>query len=289
MKPTVGKLLWAVTALAAAGFMMRGPIAAQDAPQKGAFKGGKGKGKAKAGPFKRLPDGKPDMQGYWQTSVFFTAFDVEEHKEATFEIPAGPGVVVDPPDGKIPYQPWAAEKKIDIVAHHLADDPQAHCFLSGVPRQMYTPFGFQILQPQGAVLLNYEAFHAFRILHLDGKHPDPSIKLFEGDSRARWEGDTLVVNTTNLNGRTWFDMEGNFHSDELTVVERFTMVDENNISYEATMTDPKTFTRPWTIAFNLERNLEPGYETLEYACVEGEQDLQHYTESVGGTAQDKSK
>jgi hypothetical protein len=212
---------------------------------------------------------------------------VEEHKTASFEIPAGPGVIVDPADGKIPYQPWAMEKKKDMVANHLADDPQAHCFLSGVPRQMWTPFGFQIIQPKGAVMLNFEAFHAFRVLHLGGKHPDQAIKMFEGDSRARWEGDTLVVDTTNMNSRTWFDMEANFHGENLHVLERFKPLDENTIQYEATMTEPEVYTRPWTVRFNLVRNLEEGYETLEYACVEGEQDLQHYTESVGGKAQDK--
>ncbi len=271
-------------AVAAASFLaIRGPVAAQNTA---APKGG-GKAKAKAGPFKRLPDGKPNLQGYWQTKVFFTAFDLEAHETASFEVPAGPGVVVDPPNGKIPYQPWALEKKKDTVAHHLADDPQAHCYLSGVPRQMYTPFGFQILQPAGAVLLNFEAFHAFRIITMGGQHPDQRIKLFEGDSRGRWEGDTLVVDVTNLNDRTWFDMEGNFHSDELHVVERYTPVDENTIHYEATLTDPKVFTQPWKIAFDLGRNTEAGYETLEYACVEGEQDLAHYTESSGGAQRDK--
>jgi len=288
MKSSKLPSLLAVAGVATALLIAFAPVSAQDAPAaKGAVKGGgKGKAKAKAGPFTRLPDGKPNMQGYWQTAVFFTAFDVEAHETATFEVPAGPGVVVDPPNGKIPYQPWALEKKLDTVAHHLADDPQAHCNLSGVPRQMYTPFGFQILQPAGAVLLNFEAFHAFRTIMLNGKHPDQRIKLFEGDSRGRWEGDTLVVDVANLNDRTWFDMEGNFHSDELRVVERYTPVDANTIHYEATMTDPKVFTRPWTIAFDLLRNTEEGYETLEYACVEGEQDLQHYTESVGGNAQD---
>lgn len=272
-----------LSAALAAAWTLHFPLAAQ--PPAGAPEGGKAK--AKAGPVKRLPDGKPDMTGYWQTTVFFSAFDLEEHKEATFEVPAGPGVVVDPPDGKIPYQPWAMEKKKDMVANHLADDPQAHCFPAGVPRQIYTPFGFQILQPQDAVLLNFEAFHAFRILHFKGKHPDQSIKMFQGDSRARWEGDTLVVDTANLNDRTWFDMEANFHGPNLRVVERFTPLDADTIQYEATMTEPEVYTRPWTIRFNLARNTEEGYETLEYACVEGEQDLQHYTESVGGNAQDK--
>ncbi|MEP7353585.1 MAG: hypothetical protein ABI824_10180 [Acidobacteriota bacterium] len=275
--------LLVVPAVMAALFAFYGPVAGQGGPP-GGFKG---KARPKAGPVKRLPDGKPNMQGYWQTAVFFTAFDLEEHKVAAFEVPAGPGVVVDPPDGKIPYQPWALAKKLDMVAHHLADDPQAHCSLSGVPRQMYTPFGFQILQPRDAVLLTFEAFHAFRILYMTGKHPDPGIKLFEGDSRAHWEGDTLVVDVTNMNDRTWFDMEGNFHGPDLHVVERFTPKDDNTIRYEATLTEPKVYTRPWKIAFDLTRNLEEGYETLEYACVEGEQDLQHYTESVGGGAQDK--
>src|SRR5205085_10902746 len=87
----------------------------------------------------RTRDGKPDLQGYWATRVFFSAFDLEEHKEAAFGVPAGKGVVVDPPDGKIPYQSWALAKKKDLVEHHLYEDPQAHCILSGVPRQMYTP------------------------------------------------------------------------------------------------------------------------------------------------------
>ena len=242
-----------------------------------------GKAAPPAGPFTRLSDGRPDMQGYWNSRSFFSAFDLEEHKEATFEVPAGKGVVVDPPDGKIPYQPWAAAKKKDLVEHHLAEDPQAHCFLSGVPRQMYTPFGFQILQPEGAVVFFYEAFHAYRIIPLDGKsHPGSSIKLFEGDSRGRWEGDTLVVDVANLNDRTWFDMAGNFHSDDMHVIERYTPVDADTIRYEATMEDAKVFTRPWTIAFALGRNRDPNYENLEYACVEGEQDLQHYTTSDGG-------
>jgi hypothetical protein len=237
---------------------------------------------AQKAPFKRLANGKPNMQGYWQTRNFFTAFDLEEHPVEEFGIPKGKGVIVDPPDGKIPYQPWALEKKKDILEHHLFDDPQAHCWLSGVPRQMYTPFGFQILQPPGAVVLLYEAFHSFRIIPLNGKrHPASEIRMFEGDSRGKWEGDTLVVDVTNQNDKTWFDMSGNFHSDQLHVVERYTPVDLNTIRYEATLDDPKVYTRPWKIQFDLGRNPDPHYEQMEYACVEGVQDLQHYTESEG--------
>ena len=239
-------------------------------------------GQPKAGPVARMADGKPDMQGFWETRNGFSAFDLEEHPVAAFGVPAGKGVIVDPPDHKIPYQPWAAEKKKDLVAHHLFEDPQAHCFLSGVPRQIYTPFGFQILQPAGNVVLLFEAFHAFRIIPLNGRpHPPASIKMFEGDSRGHWEGDTLVVDVTNQTDRTWFDMAGNFHSDAIHIVERYTPVDSNTINYEATIDDSKVFTKPWKIAFALGRNRDPNYEQLEFACVEGEQDLQHYTEGEG--------
>ena len=251
------------------------PIAAQPGPR------GQAK-QEKAGPFTRLPDGKPNMQGYWETRNFFTAFDLETHEKAEFGVPAGKGVIIDPPDGKIPYQPWAAQKKKDLMEHHMFSDPQAHCYLSGVPRQMYTPFGFQILQPPGGVVLLYEAFHSYRIIPLDARpHIPEAIRLFEGDSRGRWEGDTLVVDVTNQNDSTWFDMAGNFHSDALHVVERYTPVDANTINYEATLDDPKVFTRPFKIAFALGRNPDPNYQQMEYACVEGEKDLQHYTESEG--------
>jgi hypothetical protein len=251
-------------------------------PAPGRAQRGDGKKQAKAGPFTRLPDGKPNMQGFWQTTNFFTAFDLETHEKAEFGVPAGKGVIVDPPDGKIPYQPWAMEKKKDLVEHHMFEDPQAHCYLSGVPRQMYTPFGFQILQPPGSVVLLYEAFHSYRIIPLDARpHIPNAIRLFEGDSRGHWEGDTLVVDVTNQNDATWFDMTGNFHSDALHVVERYTPVDANTVNYEATLEDPKVFTRPFKIAFALGRNTEPDYQQMEYACVEGEKDLQHYTETEG--------
>ncbi len=285
------KLKWfmVLTAVAVGFLVSVAPVPGQGGGDKGGKGGGKAAPKAapKAGPVKRLRNGKPDMQGFWETRNFFSAFDLETHDKATFEVPAGKGVVVDPPDGKIPYQAWALAKKQELVNSHLADDPQAHCFLSGVPRQMYTPFGFQIMQTDGNILLLFEAFHAFRDIHMDGKpHPDDNIRLFEGDSRGHWEGDSLVVDVANQNDRTWFDMAGNFHSEDIHVVERYTPVDSNTINYEATITDPKVFTRPWKIAFALGRNLEAGYENLEYACVEGEQDLQHYTESQGGTKKD---
>jgi hypothetical protein len=235
-----------------------------------------------AGPVQRLADGKPDMQGIWDAGNFGAAYDVEDHPVAEFEIPAGKGIIVDPPNGKIPYQPWAAAHKQDLLEHHMFGDPEAHCTVSGVPRQMYAPFGFQIFQSPGFVVIFFEAFHSYRIIPLNGgRHAPEAIKMFEGDSRGHWEGDTLIVDVTNQNDQTWFDMAGNFHSDQIHVVERFTPTDSNTINYEATITDPKVYTQPWKMAMPLRRNRQPNYQLMEFACVEGEQDLQHYTESEG--------
>src|SRR6185437_4766759 len=156
--------------------LFRSPAFAQ-APGPGQGRGGRGgPAPAKAGPFTRLPDGKPDFQGIWDASNFGAAFDIEYHPVTQFEIPAGKGIIVVPADGKIPYQPWAAAKKKDLLEHHMFADPEAHCTLAGVPRQMYAPFGFQIFQPKGNVVIFFEAFHAFRIIALDGRpHPPDSI------------------------------------------------------------------------------------------------------------------
>jgi hypothetical protein len=145
--------------------------------------------------------------------------------------------------------------------------------------------GIWFLQPKNYVVLLYEAFHSYRIIPLDGRpHIPGGIRLFEGDSRGHWEGDTLVVDVTNQNPGTWFDMAANFHSDALHVVERFTAVDAKTINYRATIDDVKVFSRPWTIEFNLVRNKPADYEQMEYACVEGEKDLQHYTTGDGAKA-----
>jgi len=152
---------------------------------------------------------------------------------------------------------------------------------------MYTPFGFQILQPPGYVVLLYEAFHSFRIIPLSSgpldsrPHASGAIRMFEGDSRGHWENDTLVVDVTNQNDKTWFDMAGNFHSEAIHVVERYAPVDANTFRYSATVEDPKVYTRPWTISFLVGRNRAPAYQQLEFACVEGEMDLAHYVTDTG--------
>jgi len=234
-----------------------------------------------------LADGHPDMQGYWNSANNGGAvFEVENHAKGRPPfIPPGKGAVVDPPDGLIPYQPWAKAKAEDIFEHDLATEPELHCYESGVPKQMYVQFGFQILQPANYVVMTWEFMHAYRLIPTDNRpHIPADIKLFEGDPVGHWEGDTLVVDTTNLNDRTWYDTTGNFHSDAEHVVERFTPVDTNTIKYEATVEDPKVLTRPFKIAMEFYRNDDSTYEQMEFGCIEGNQDVKHYTKDKGGAA-----
>ncbi len=229
----------------------------------------------------RTVDGKPNLQGYWNNQAGSAPWDIEPHA-AAFQIPAGSGVITDTPDRKIPYKPEALAKRNDFLNNHAFDDPQGHCAPSGIPRQTYTPFGFQILQPRGAVVILYEAEHAYRVIRTDGSpHIPASIKLWQGDSIGHWEGNTLVVDVTNFNGKTWLDMAGNFTTGSLHVVERYMIADANTVQYEARIEDPAIYTRPWTMSFPIRRNNQPGYYMLEFACHEGERDLQHYTPDTG--------
>jgi len=239
----------------------------------------------------RLADGHPDMQGFWNAANNGGAvFEIQNHPTPKPGVPPGKGAIVDPPDGFLPYQPWAAAKAKETFEKNLAEEPELHCYMSGVPKQVYVQFGFQILQPQGYMVMTWEFMHSYRIIPTNGRpHIPAGIKLFQGDSVGHWEQDTLVVDTTNLNDRTWLDTVGNFHSDAEHVVERFTEVDSNTIRYEATVEDPKVFKQPWSIAFELHRNLDPKYEQMEFACVEGNQDVQHYTKDQGGSADVKVK
>jgi hypothetical protein len=230
---------------------------------------------------KLTPDGKPNMEGFWNNAAGSAPWDIEPHPNA-FQIPGGPGIITDTPDKKIPYKPELLAKRNDVRDNHIYDDPQGHCAPSGVPRQTYTPFGFQILQPRGHFVILYEAEHAYRDIRMDGSGHIPStIKLWQGDSIGHWEGNTLVVDSTNFNGRTWLDMSGNFTTESLHVVERYTPVDADTIQYEARIEDPTIYTRPWTMAFRIRRNKQQNYYILEFACFEGERDLQHYTDDTG--------
>ena len=230
---------------------------------------------------KLASDGKASLEGFWNNAAGSAPWDIEPHP-AAFQIPAGDGIIVDPADRKIPYKPAALAQRNDLRDHHIFDDPQGHCAPSGLPRQTYTPFGFQILQTKGAVVILYEAEHAYRVIRTDGSpHIPASIKLWQGDSIGHWEGNTLVVDSTNFNGRTWLDMSGNFTTESLHLIERLTPVDANTIRYEATIDDPTIYTKQWTMQFPLRRVTQAGYYILEFACHEGERDLQHYTVDTG--------
>jgi len=232
---------------------------------------------------KRLPDGHPDVTGYWAPRFNAAIFEVQNHPVAKTGIAAGKGAIVDPADGMIPYQPEAKAKALDLGTNHMFEEPEAHCYESGVPHSAYQQFAFQITQSPGYFVISFEYAHSYRIIPIDNrKHIAGGVQLFMGDSVGHWEGDTLVIDTTNQNGKTWFDMAGNFTTPNMHVVERITPVDTNNINYEATVEDATIYTRPWKVAGNWGRNLLPNYEQMEFACLEGNQDLQHYIEQTGG-------
>jgi hypothetical protein len=219
----------------------------------------------------RTPDGKPDLQGYWDRA--FTSQDVEEHGPDGLNTQAGPSLVIDTPDHKIPYQPWAVEFRKGIVDRFIS--PLASCLPPGIPRDVVAPAAHQIVQTPGYVMHLLEYSHSYRIIPTTGEsHVGSAIKLFQGNSRARWEGNTLVVDVTNTNGLTWLDNAGNFVSDALHVVERFTLIDHDTIHYEARLEDPRVYTRPWTMVSALTRNKEPGFEVWEQACHEGNKSVE---------------
>jgi hypothetical protein len=227
---------------------------------------------APAGPVRRMADGKPDLQGMYMADAGGANYGLERHAGDGLT-PAGRGVIIDPPDGKLPMQPWAvAEVASRARPERGYDDPTAHCLVAGVPRSMYVPSPMHILQPPGYVVILHERM-SWRTIPLDRGHTLPDdVRLWQGDSVGRWQGDTLIVETKNLNGKTWLNEVGEMISHAQTVVERFTPVDANRIDYQATITDPIVYTRPFTIAFPLNRQAD---ELLEVACLEDDQDLPH--------------
>jgi len=198
----------------------------------------------------RTSDGKPDLQGIWVTRNA-AAFDVTEVAEGH----------------QIPYLPEAVEreqKTSDRV------DPIAHCSMPGVPRITYMPFPIQIMQRPGYVVFLYEYQHDHRIIQVRQREHLDGIEFYLGDSIGRWEGETLVIDVTNLSDKTWLDSARHMHSDQLHVVERYTRASDNMIFYEVTIEDLKTYSKPWKIAMPLHRITEPGFELHEQECVEGD-------------------
>ena len=180
-------------------------------------------------------------------------------------VPGSVGVVQG--DGEIPYKPEALARKKENAANWIDRDPELKCFLPGIPRAMYMPYPFEITQSTNKIHMAYAFAGTARTVHLD-KVEEPPAEGWMGHSVGRWEGDTLVVDVSSFNDKTWFDRAGNFHSDALHLVERFTLITPDVIRYEVTIEDPNVFTRPWQIAMPLYRRVEPNMQLLEYRCTE---------------------
>jgi len=222
----------------------------------------------------RLSDGTPDFRGIWQART--TAYVNVEGHSAQNGIGKAESIIVDPPDGKIPYLPDALKQRGDNYKNREAADPASNCFQAGVPRAVYLPTPFQIFQSPGNLAIVYTDNHAYRIVDPSTIPHDDGIDFFMGDSRGHWEGDTLVVDVTDLGDQTWLDETGNFHSDQLHVIERYTLLGPDTMQYEARLEDPKTFSKPWTIRFLLYRDKEPGARITEDECLEGADGRWHH-------------
>jgi len=241
----------------------------------------------------RTADGKPDLNGIWQ-SLSGANYDIEAHMArpamalragpygpvpaapvlalgAVGAVPPGMGIVEG---GAIPYKPEALAKKKENQEKWIERDPEIKCYLPGVPRANYMPYPFQILQSQSAIFFAYEYAGAVRNIYLKDPGPAP-VDSWMGQSVGRWEGDTLVIEASGFNDSTWFDRAGNFHSEALKVVERYTRTGPDVISYEATMEDPNTFTRPWKVSFPLYRRLEKNVQIMDFKCVEFVEELMY--------------
>ena len=239
----------------------------------------------------RLPDGRPDLNGIWQ-ALNEAHYDLEGHVArpalalrsgpygplpappvlalgAVGAVPPGLGVVEG---GAIPYLPNAATTRKENQEHWLERDPEIKCYLPGVPRATYMPYPFQILHSPTALFIAYEYAGATRNIYLKDPGPAP-VDSWMGQSVGRWEGETLVVDVTGQNDQTWFDRAGNFHSDALHVVERYTRTAPDAMRYEATIEDSKVFSRPWKIGMPLYRRLEPNAQLLDFKCVEFVEEL----------------
>ncbi len=217
-------------------------------------------------PIPRTADGKPDLSGIWQ-SFSNAEYGLEPHL-GTKDYPPSAGVV----EGKtIPYQPAALEQRAKNLAARDTLDPREKCFTLGATRGLYGNSPFQLFQRPRDITILFEFGHPVRTIHTNGtQHPDGHIDFWLGDSRGRWEADTLVVDVNDFNGETWLDRVGDFHSDELHLVERWNLVDRNTLRYRATFEDPKVYTRPWSIDLLFYRRLEPNVQLIENYCASNE-------------------
>jgi hypothetical protein len=226
----------------------------------------------------RTPNGKPDLNGIWQ-AMGSANWNLEPHNAeagpvtaygALGAIPGGLGVVEG---GRIPYKPETLKKRDENKANWLQRDPVVKCFLPGVPRATYLPHPFQIVQEPNTLLITYEFAGADRIVYLNKPNSQSQVDAWMGYNLGRWEGDTLVIDVTGQMAETWFDSAGNFHGPSLKVQERYTPMGANVLMYEATMTDPDTFTKPWKISLPLYRRLDKNVQLLDFKCVEFVEEL----------------
>ncbi|HEV3331501.1 MAG TPA: hypothetical protein VG096_10995 [Bryobacteraceae bacterium] len=239
----------------------------------------------------RAPGGKPDLNGIWQ-ALNEANYDVQAHVArpalAVRPGPYGPvpapqvlalgAVGAVPPSlgvvegDEIPYKPEALAKKKENQANWLTSDPEIKCYLPGIPRATYMPYPFQIIQSASAISFVYEYAGAVRDIFFKDPGPSP-VDSWMGQSVGRWEGETLVIDVKGFNDATWFDRAGNFHSEKLHVVERYTRTSPDVISYEATIEDPEVFTRPWKMSMLLYRRQEKNAQLLDFKCVEFVEEL----------------
>ena len=248
-------------------------------------------GRPSDAPSARTADGKPDFSGIWQ-ALNEANWDLEAHEArpgavmqqgvypydyarvpaapvlalgAAGGVPGSVGVVEG--DGIIPYKPETLKIRNENRENWIDRDPELKCYLPGIPRAMYMPYPVQIVQSTNKVHMAFAFTSTGRTIHLDQVEPPPDL-TYMGHSVGRWEGDTLIADVTEFNGKNWFDRAGNYHSEALHVTERFTPITKDVIHYEVTVEDPNVFTRPWKFSMPLYRRLEPNAQLLEYRCIE---------------------
>ena len=250
-------------------------------------------GQAQRAEIPRTASGRPDLNGIWQ-ALGNAHWDIEPHAAkaalamqpgpvvpvparevvafgAVGSVPSGVGVVVG---GEIPYLPEARARRDDNKENWLERDPEIKCYLPGVPRATYMPFPFQIFHSERAFFIAYEFAGAVRNVYLEDPGP-AQVDTWMGQSYGHWEGDTFVVEATGFNDQTWFDRAGNFHSYMMTVEERYTMTSPDHILYEATIEDPETFSRPWTVRMPLYRHVNENARLGQFKCVEFVEELMY--------------
>lgn len=227
----------------------------------------------------RTKEGKPDLSGIWQ-AMNSANWDLQAHAAQAGPVvslgtedaePGGTGVVEG---GEIPYLPSAQAKKKENYARRFSDDPELKCYMPGVPRATYLPFPFQVFQSDKVILVSYEFAASSRTIFMEkDKAPPAETDSWMGRSVGHWEGDTLVVDVTNMVDQTWFDRAGDYHSDALHVTERYTPASPEVLMYEATIEDPQVFSRPWKISMPLYRHVEKNARLMEFRCAEFVEDL----------------